>query len=294
MLRYAFSGRFFSWFNEPNMYIKAPKRMGDTYAAAVTESGEKTRCVIKDAVVCDVDDVWVRFVVETVDLGVRHTMGALMSSCFAACPLWCSENDLPAPSDMVSPINVFHDKVTYVKARVPRDGYVFRSGDCHDITLCVRDVKLSGGRLFINWRVEGYGSPKDNIEESHDTDSLLSDPIQAIDAYDVDVNNCDSDKCDDSAYEETGGIVSHDNDIETDPEPMGNGGTENEGDVSEQEEEDNLLVVDETVLEPEVQESSDENTGDSIVSVENTLSALRKQMDDISNTLKTLKIGVSS
>lgn len=145
------------------MYIKSPKRVGGCYAAAVTESGERTRCFFPGAVVCDVDDVFVRFVLGSVPEESALGISSVVSDCFAAGPAWCSENGIESPSEFVSPMTVVSEGVAFLKARVPRDGHAFRVGDRCDVTVCVRDIKLSGGRMVVNWRVDSY---RDTGEEA--------------------------------------------------------------------------------------------------------------------------------
>ena len=138
------------------MYIKTPKRTGDCYAAAVTESGERTCCFFPGAVVCDVDDVFVRFVMRSVPEDSASGIRRVVGDCFAAGPAWCGENGITPPSEIVSPMSVVSDGVAFLKARVPRDGHAFRVGERYDVSVCVRDIKISGDRMVVNWRVDSY------------------------------------------------------------------------------------------------------------------------------------------
>ena len=138
------------------MYIKSPKRTGDCYAAAVTESGERTRCSFPGAVVCDVDDVFVRFVMGSVLHDSAEALRRVVAECFEACPAWCCENGIETPAEVVSPMNVVSEGGAFLKARIPRDGHAFRVGDRYDVSVCVRDVKIGSGRMVVNWRVDGY------------------------------------------------------------------------------------------------------------------------------------------
>lgn len=138
------------------MYIKSPKRTGDCYAAAVTESGERTRCSFPGAVVCDVDDVFVRFVMGSVLDDSAEALNRVVAECFESAPAWCSENGIDAPVEVASPMSFVSDGVAFLKARVPRDGHTFRVGDRYDVSVCVRDVKIAGTRMVVNWRVDSY------------------------------------------------------------------------------------------------------------------------------------------
>ena len=162
------------------MYIKAAKRMGDSYAAAVVESGERTRCFFPGAVVCDVDDVFVRFVMGSVPEESSRQMNEVVGDCFAVSPSWCSENGIDPPSDFCSPMSVVSDGVAFLKARVPRDGHAFKVGDRSDVTLCVRDVKLSGGRLVVNWRVESYTQASVDEGQTVDSEGVSEEASEGI------------------------------------------------------------------------------------------------------------------
>lgn len=184
------------------MYIKAPKRIGDSYAAAVVESGERTKCFFPATVVCDVDDVFVRFVAGAIPAETVDKMDQVVKECFAASSAWCGEHNLESPADFSSPLSVVGDGVSFLKARVPRDGHVFRVGDRLNICLCIRDVKLASGRLLVNWRVESYEQVSGDVAHADEEEEEDVDNEDAKETQETEEENdipAENDQADDEA-----------------------------------------------------------------------------------------------
>lgn len=151
------------------MYIKAPKRMGDSHVAAVVETDDKTKCFFPETVVCDVDDIFVRFVVTDAPGDSVRDMDRVVEECLSQAAAWSYEHGLQPPAHVSSPFSVVRDGLAFLKVRVPRDGHTFAAGDKCKIAVSVRDVKLSAKRLTVNWRIEEYVTVTDAPQEAAGT-----------------------------------------------------------------------------------------------------------------------------
>ena len=255
------------------MYIKAPKRIGESYAAAVVESGERTRCFFPGTVVCDVDDVFVRFVAGSVPAESAEKMDQVVKECFAASSSWCGEHGLESPADFSPPLSLVSDGVSFLKARVPRDGRAFSVGDRLDICLCIRDVKLSGGRLLVNWRVDSY-------------EQVSSD-----------VSHADEDNGEDARAEE-GQEIGEANEPETEPETdlvkdgVDDGVHGESPETAEAAESEIVLRNDEEFrsISSETEPYEEDVVESGLRSVRKTLELLQTQMDEVERARKGIAI----
>jgi hypothetical protein len=138
------------------MYIKPPKKVGDSYAAMVVETGGKTKCIFEESIACDVDDVWARFLVKSSCLAFDK-INKIDDECTELVKAWTAENNIEAPSSVRGPVTeISKSDYKMLKVRVPRDGYEFVSGKSYSISICIRDVKTCGGKVMVHWRVEDY------------------------------------------------------------------------------------------------------------------------------------------
>lgn len=183
------------------MYLKAPKKMSDCYAAAVNESGDKTRVDFNDCVALDIDDNWIRFLVHNCDDSKLEMVSDLDVAAFNAVPTWRDEHGVNVnPETLVGPLTRFKDNSVFLKVRCPRSEHNIVTGDVRDITICVRDIKCHQNSVTVNWRVEDWGEAKstyifenteDPVEEAEEetvddvedqveceTENLIEDEIE--------------------------------------------------------------------------------------------------------------------
>lgn len=162
------------------MYLKPPKRVGDCFAAIVVETGVKTKCEFEEVTAFDVDDVWARFIVKSSSESSFENIAKLDGECFALVKSWSADNDIEEPCQIRGPVTRISDgDVKMIKVRVPRDGYEFISGKSYSICICMRDMKLCSGKVFVHWRVDEYSEhvPSGDVDAS----GIEEDNISGVD-----------------------------------------------------------------------------------------------------------------